>query len=53
MKNQILYEKQVGFQVAHSREHAILEFVKSISNSFEWDKFTKGTFKDFCKAFTR
>ena len=43
--------KQIGFQVAHSAEHAILEVINSISNCFENGKFTHDTIIDFSKAF--
>ena len=33
----IRYEKQFGFQVAHSREHAILQLVKQNLNYFNED----------------
>ena len=35
IKNEVLYGKQFGFLAVHSAEHAILELVNSISNSFE------------------
>ena len=50
-KNEVLYGKQFGFQVVFFAEHAILELVNSISNSFENGKFTLGIFIDFSKAF--
>ena len=51
IKNEILYEKLFGFQVAHSVEHTILELVDSITNSFENGNFSLANFIDFSKAF--
>ena len=51
MKNNILYEKQFGFQTAHSTDHAIIQLVNEISKSFEENKFTLGVFIDLSKAF--
>ena len=45
-KNNLLYEKQFGFQAKHSTDNAILE----LSNSSE-NKFTLGVFIDLSKAF--
>ena len=33
--NEILYKKQFGFQKGHSTEHAIIQLIDQISNSFE------------------
>ena len=33
-ENKILYEKQFGYQSAHSTEHAILQLCNQIANSF-------------------
>ena len=33
--NSILYKKQFGFQEGHSTEHAILQLIDQIRNSFE------------------
>ena len=48
---EILYKKQFGFQKKHSTEHALLELVNEISDSFENNKFTIGVFIDLSKAF--
>ena len=50
IKNKILYEKLFRFQAAHSTEHAILELVNSIADSFGYGKFTLGIFIEFSKA---
>ena len=49
--NNILYKKQFGFQKRHPTEHAILQLVDQISNSFEKNLFPLGLFIDLCKAF--
>ena len=49
--NNILYKKQFGFQKRRPTEHAILQLVDQISNSFEKNLFTLGLFIDLCKAF--
>ena len=50
-EHKILYKKQFGFQQKHSTEHALLELINEISDSFEKDKFTIGVFIDLSKAF--
>ena len=51
LNNNILYKKQVGFQENHSTDHAIIQLVDQISNSFEKNHFTLGVFMDLLKAF--
>ena len=46
-----LYCKQFGFQKAYSPEHAILQVVEQINQSFEKSEFTLGVFVDLSKAF--
>ena len=50
-KHLILYNNQFGFQENHSIDHAIIQLVDQISNSFEKNNFTLGVFMDFSKAF--
>lgn len=50
IKNKTLYEKFFRFQAAHSTEHAILELINSISDSFGYVKLTLGIFIEFSKA---
>ena len=33
--NEILYKKQIGFQKGHATEHAIIQLIDQINNSFE------------------
>ena len=47
----ILYKKQFGFQENHSTDHAVIQIVDQISNSFEKHYFTLGVFMDIPKAF--
>ena len=47
----LLYNKQFGFQKHHSTEHAIVQLVSEISESFEGNMYTLGIFIDLSKAF--
>ena len=49
--NEILYKKLFGFQEGHSTEHAIMQLIDNINNSFEKNHFTLGVFIDLSKAF--
>ena len=49
--NNILYNKQFGFQKQHSTEHAIIQLTNEILNSFEQNLLTLGVFIDLSKAF--
>ena len=50
-KNNILYEKQFGFQSGDSTNNAIVQLVGKIFDSFEKEQFTLGVFIDLSKAF--
>ena len=50
-ENKILYSKQFGFQTGHSTEHAIIQLVDQIIESFEYNKYTPGVFIGLSKAF--
>ena len=50
-ENNILYNKQFGFQKRTSTDHAILELVDELRQSFNENKFTVGVFIDLSKAF--
>ena len=50
-ENNLLFERQFGFQSSKSTEHAILELSDEILNSFEKNNFTVGVFIDLSKAF--
>ena len=47
----ILYDKQVGFQTDHSTEHAIVQMVDQIYEAFEKNEYTFDVFIDLSKAF--
>ena len=47
----ILYDKQFGFQTGHSTEHAIARLVDQIYEAFEKNEYTLGGFIDLSKAF--
>ena len=47
----ILYDKQFGFQTGHSTEHAIAQLVDQIYEAFEKNEYTLGVFIDLSKAF--
>ena len=49
--NNLLFDKQFGFQLNNSTEHAILQLVNDISSSFEREEHTLEIFIDFSKAF--
>ena len=49
--NNILYQKQFGFQNAHSTEHAILQLVNQITDAFRQGIYTLGIFVDFSRLF--
>ena len=51
IKNNILYSKQFGFQNGHSADHAVVQLVDQIIESFENNKYTLGVFIDLAKAF--
>ena len=49
--NSILYKKRLRFQEGHSTEHAIVQLVDQIRNSFESKQYTLSVFVDLFKAF--
>ena len=51
LENNIFYQKQFGFQNAHSTEHAILQLVNQITEAFSQGKYTLAIFLDLSKAF--
>ena len=42
----ILYQKQFGFENAHSTEHAVLQLVNQITDAFSQGKYIPGIFID-------
>ena len=51
IENNLLYEKQFGFQAFHSTDHAIIELTNEIYSNSNANKFTLGVFIDLSKAF--
>ena len=51
LNSNILYKKLFGFQENHSTDHAIIQLLGQISNSFEKNCFTLGVFMNLSKAF--
>ena len=49
-EEKLLYSKQFGFQKGHSTDHAIVNLVDQIYESFENDSYTLGVFIDLSKA---
>ena len=49
--NKLLHNKQLGFQRNNSTEHAIMQFTRDISDSFQKGEYTLGVFIDLSKAF--
>ena len=47
----ILYDKQFGFQTDHSTDHAIAQLVDQIYEAFEKKEYTLDVFMDLSKAF--
>ena len=49
--NNLYFHKQFGFRKGHSTDHALIELVYSIYDSFNQNKYTLGVFIDLSKAF--
>ena len=49
--NSILFNKQFGFRAGHSTEHALLELIDQICDSFNDKNYFLGIFVDLSKAF--
>ena len=47
--NGMLYKKQFGFQEGHPTEHAIVQLVDQIGNSFESKQYALGVFVNLSK----
>ena len=50
-KNEVLNDKQFGFQAGHSTENAILDLIDQVSNTFDNNNFVLGVFIDLSEAF--
>ena len=51
VENSILYQKQFGFQNAHSTEDTILQLLNQIIDAFSQEEYTLWIFSDLFKAF--
>ena len=49
--NSRFFQKQFGFREGHSTNHALIELINSINDSFNQNKYTLGVFIDLSKAF--
>ena len=49
-KNNLLFDKKFRFRKGHSTNHALIELVNRIYNSFNENKYTLGVFIDLSKA---
>ena len=49
--NNLFFQKQFGFREGHSTNHALIELINSINDSFNQSKSTLGVFIDLSKAF--
>ena len=49
--NNLLFHKQFGFRKGHSTDHALIELINTIYDSFNQNKETLGVFIDLSKAF--
>ena len=47
LENKILYPTQLGFQIGHSTDHAIIQLVDQIFEAFENNPHTLGVFFTF------
>ena len=50
-ENNYLYEKQFGFQAAHSIDHAVIQLISQILQAFNENENTIGVFNDLSQAF--
>ena len=49
--NNLFFQKQFGFREGHSTNHALIELINSINDSFNQSKYTLGVFIDLSKGF--
>ena len=50
-ENNLIYNKQFGFQKGHSTDHAIVQLADQIHEIFNKNIYTQGVFIDLSKAF--
>ena len=51
IENNIFFNKQFAFRAGHSTEHALLELVDQISNTYNDKNYLLGIFIDLSKTF--
>ena len=51
IENNLLYQRQYGFQKNHSCDHAIIDIIDEITKKFENNEYVLGVFIDLSKAF--
>ena len=51
LQNNILYEKQYGFQASNSTEDVVIQLISKIQDAFNENRYTLGNFLDLTKAF--
>ena len=51
VENNILYQKQFGFQNLHATDHAILQLMNQLTDAFSQEKYNLGIFIDLSNAF--
>ena len=51
LQNNLLYEKQFGFQASNSTKHAVIQLISQILDTFNENKYTQDIFIDLNKAF--
>ena len=49
--NNLFFQKRFGFREGHSTNHALIELINSINDSFNQNKYTLGVFIDLSEAF--
>ena len=49
--NNLLFHKKFDFRKGHSTDHALIELINSMYDSFNQNKYTLGVFTDLSKAF--
>ena len=50
-KNQLIYERQLGFRAKHYKNHALLSTTESIKSQIDSGNYVAGVFIDLQKAF--
>ena len=51
LQNNLLYEKQFGFQASNSTEHVVIQLLSQILDAFNENKYKLGIFVELSKVF--